>query len=560
MPLSRTNPNATIVVNDLTLRYGSITALSNVTTTVGKGRILGIVGESGSGKSTLARAILGLLPDVARITGGEILFDGADLSQMPADRLRGIRGQRITYVSQDPLRALTPTLTIGDQMTDIQYRSDIGTSEKRARAVAILERVGMPDPERRLTMYPHELSGGQRQRVSIAMAMMMRPDLLIADEATTALDATLEQEIIKLLKELQSEIGCSMLFVTHHLGVVASLCDEVVVMHRGVVKEQGTVAQVFGSPRDPYTKMLLRCDPALIAEKTRHLPITSDDPDAPIVIETGPPDRIKTAEPPVLEISDLNVTFSKSAFLGGLFGNPGYEIQAVRGAGLQLHKGETLAIVGESGSGKTTIARTVIGLQDAESGSIRFNGRELTGLSRAGYKSVRRQITFMFQDPIGSLSPRMRIGDAVVEPLRIHGIDKPNHRAEAERLLGLVGLDARFLDRYPHELSGGQARRVAVARAIALEPKLIIADEPTAGLDVSIQGEVLNLLAEIQDRTGVALLLITHNLNVVRHISDRVAIMYMGAFLEVDQTEAIFGTPRNDYTRRLIAANQHPSF
>jgi ABC-type glutathione transport system ATPase component len=560
MSLSQPNPRPTITVNDLTLEYESVRALSNVTTAVGDGRILGIVGESGSGKSTLARAILGLLPEAARITGGEILFDGMDLSHKSASQLRDLRGQRITYVSQDPLRALTPTLTIGDQMTDIQYRSGIGSSEKRTRAIAILERVGMPDPERRLSMYPHELSGGQRQRVSIAMAVMMRPDLLIADEATTALDATLEQEIIKLLRELQSEIGCSMLFVTHHLGVVASLCDDVVVMHRGEVKEQGTVAEVFGNPQDPYTKMLLRCDPAWIEEKTRHLPITSDDPDAPIVIETGPPDRIKTSEPPVLEISGLDVTFSKKAFLGGLFGDAGFEIRAVKGASLQLHKGETVAIVGESGSGKTTIARTVIGLQDADKGSVRFDGRELTRLSPAGYKSVRREITFMFQDPIGSLSPRMRVGDAVVEPLRIHGIEKPDYHAEAERLLGLVGLDANFLDRYPHELSGGQARRVAVARAIALEPKLIIADEPTAGLDVSIQGEVLNLLAEIQDRTGVAMLLITHNLNVVRHISDRVAIMFMGDFLEIGETETIFKAPRHDYTRRLIAANHHPSF
>ena len=554
------NPSATIAVNGLTLQYGSIKALSNVTTAVGKGRILGIVGESGSGKSTLARAILGLLPESARVTEGEIIFDGMDLSHMSLSQLRAIRGQRITYVSQDPLRALTPTLTIGDQMTDIQYRSGIGRAEERSRALAILERVGMPDPERRLRMYPHELSGGQRQRVSIAMAVMMKPDLLIADEATTALDATLEQEIIKLLKELQSEIGCSMLFVTHHLGVVASLCDDVVVIHHGVVKEQGAVPDVFGQPRDPYTKMLLRCDPAWIEEKTRHLPVTSDDPDAPVVIETGPPDRIKIEEPPVLEISDLNVTFSKPAFLGGLFGDAGYEIRAVKEASLALHKGETVAIVGESGSGKTTLARTVIGLQGAAGGSVRFNGRELTRLSRGAYKAVRREITFMFQDPVGSLSPRMRIGDAVVEPLRIHGVSKPDYHAEAARLLDLVGLDARFLDRYPHELSGGQARRVGVARAIALEPKLIIADEPTAGLDVSIQGEVLNLLAEIQDRTGVALLLITHNLNVVRHISDRVAIMYMGTFLEIDQTETIFSAPRNDYTRRLIAANQHPNF
>jgi peptide/nickel transport system ATP-binding protein len=552
--------DSTIAVKNLTLRYGPITALSNVTTMVGRGRILGIVGESGSGKSTLAKAILGLLPGAAQITDGEILFDGMDLSKTSSDELRALRGQRITYISQDPLRALTPTLTVGDQMTDIQYRSGINHSEKRTRAIAILDRVGMPDPERRLDMYPHELSGGQRQRVSIAMAVMMNPDLLIADEATTALDATLEQEVIKLLKELQRELGCSMLFVTHHLGVVASLCDDVVVMHHGEVKEQGTVAEVFGNPQDPYTKMLLRCDPAWIEEKTRRLPITTDDPSSPVIIEKGAVDRIKTGEEPVLSISGLNVTFDKKAFLGSLLGDPGLKIQAVQDAELILHKGETLAIVGESGSGKTTIARTIIGLQKPDRGSIRFDGRDLCGLSAQEFKPVRREVTFMFQDPIGSLSPRMRLSDSVVEPLRIHGVSKPDFRAEAARLLDLVGLGEQFLDRYPHELSGGQARRVGVARAIALKPKLIIADEPTAGLDVSIQGEVLNLLAEIQDRTGVAMLLITHNLNVVRHISDRVAIMLMGRFLETGKTELIFDAPQHDYTRRLIAANHHPTF
>jgi len=554
---ARTEP--TVAVAGLTLTYGGHAALSDVSIEIGRGRILGIVGESGSGKSTMAKAILGLLPGNAKVTAGEILFDGKDLSKMAPDDLRAIRGQRITYVSQDPLRALTPTLTIGDQMTDVLYRSGLSAAAKKKRAIEMLERVEMPDPERRLDMYPHELSGGQRQRVSIAMAVMMRPDLLIADEATTALDATLELEIIKLLKELQREIGCSMMFVTHHLGVVASLCDDVVVMHNGIVREAGEVPKVFGNPQDSYTKMLLRCDPAWIEQKTRHLPITTDDPDAPIVIESGPPDRIKNDQPPILEISDLRVTFTKKGLLDRLIGG-GFEIEAVRGVNLALSRGETLAIVGESGSGKTTVARSVIGLQKADSGSIRFSGRELLGLSASRLKPLRKEITFIFQDPIGSLSPRMRVADTVVEPLRIHKVACADREAEAERLLGLVGLGPEFLERYPHELSGGQARRVAVARAIALEPALIIADEPTAGLDVSIQGEILNLLAEIQDRTGVALLMITHNLNVVRHISDRVAIMFQGDFLEVDKTERIFDAPGHDYTRRLIAANHHPNF
>ena len=547
-------------VENLSLAYGPFAALADVCLEIKKGRILGIVGESGSGKSTLARAILGLLPDFANITAGQILFKGTDLSRLQPYQMRALRGDRISYISQDPLRALTPTLTIGAQMCDIQFRSNCNAGEKRQRALSMLKRVEMPDPERRLDMYPHELSGGQRQRVSIAMAVMMKPDLLIADEATTALDATLEVEIINLLKELQTEIGCSMLFVTHHLGVVASLCDDVAVMNQGVVLEQGTVESVFGNPQNTYTKMLLRCDPAWIEEKTRRLPTTSDDPDAPLVIETGADDRVKSDIEPVVKVSNLAVTFEKKALLGGLLGDEGYRIQAINNVDFEISQGETLAVVGESGSGKTTIARTIIGLQQVNRGSIRFAGKELTQLSPAEYKDVRKQVTFMFQDPVGALSPRMKVWQTVIEPLRIHRIPMNDDWEEAERLLNLAGLGSEFMNRYPHELSGGQARRVGVARAIALKPKLIIADEPTAGLDVSIQGEVLNLLAGIQDETGVSMMLITHNLNVVRHISDRVAIMYMGDFVEVDSTEAIFASPKHDYTRKLIAANVHPHF
>jgi ABC-type glutathione transport system ATPase component len=550
----------TLQITDFSLSYGPVQALANINMEIARGRIMGVVGESGSGKSTLARATLGLLPSIARTTSGVILFEGTDLTRLNAAQLRQIRGAKITYISQDPLRALTPTLTIGALMTDIQYRSGESRREKRRKAIETLERVGLPNPEQRLNMYPHEMSGGQRQRISIAMAVMMKPALLIADEATTALDATLELEIIRLLKELQSEIGCSMMFVTHHLGVVASLCDDVTVLRHGVVCEQGTVREVFGNPQNQYTKTLLRCDPALIEKKTRRLPTTSDDPDAPIVVETGPPDRIKTHKAPIIQIKDLDVTFRKKAFLGGLLGGDGYEIKAVKKASLSIHEGETVAVVGESGSGKTTLARAIIGLQATGGGTIRFNDQDLTQLTHSQYRPVRKDIAIMFQDPIGALSPRMRVCDVVTEPLRIHSIPKDDYRAEARHLLGLVGLDETFLDRYPHEMSGGQARRVSLARAIALEPKMIVADEPTAGLDVSIQGEILNLIAEIQDRTGVSILLITHNLNVVRHISDRVAIMYMGEFLEIGKTENIFENPQHAYTRKLIAANHHPSF
>ena len=554
-----TRDEALLRIDGLSLRYGPVPALRDVSFDVGRGRITGVVGESGSGKSTVARAILRLLPENARVSQGRIVFAGEDLLTLPEPAMRSLRGARITYIAQDPLRALIPTLSVGQHMTDIQFRDDTSVREKRERAVRMLERVEMPEPRRRLDMYPHQLSGGQRQRVAIAMAVMMRPDLLIADEATSALDATLEVQIIALLKDLQAEIDCSMIFISHHLGVVASLCDDIVVMHDGVVRERGTVREVYRNPQDPYTRILMRCDPARIESKTRRLPTAADDPDAPIIIDIGSPDRIKSGEPPVLEIESLSVSFFVGTFLDTLLLRAGKRrLRAVDNAKMSLRSGETVALVGESGSGKTTLARTVIGLQAADRGSIRFLGEELVGIERAALKSFRKDAAIMFQEPVGSLSPRMTVGSLLTEPFLVHGVEVADRTAEAVRLLEMVQLPADFVHRYPHELSGGQARRVAVARALSLSPRLIIADEPTAGLDVSIQGEVLNLLAEIQDRTGVAILIITHNLNVVRHISDRVLIMRRGEILEAGDTQAIFANPKHDYTRQLIAANHHP--
>lgn len=552
--------NILLEVDNLNLYYGPFQALKDVSFKVKKGTILGIVGESGSGKSTVTSAILKLLPTVANVKSGKILFDGSDMAVLNDRRMRDIRGAKISYVSQDPMRALTPTLTIGQQMTDIQFRNNIGLVAKKEKAIEMLEHVGMPEPHRRMNMFPHELSGGQLQRVSIAMAVMMQPELLIADEPTTALDATLEVQIIDLLKKLQKEIGCTMIFVTHHLGVVSSLCDDVVVMHNGYVRECGNVVDVFNNPQHEYTKKLLRCDPALIEEKTRLLPTMSDSLDDKIVINTGPENRIAAKAKPVLAVDSLRVTFSKNKLLRKLLGNSwGYYVQAVKGVGFDVKQGETVALVGESGSGKTTLARSIMGLQTVDDGSIRYLGTELTGLSEMQFRTYRKDIMMMFQDPVGSLSPRMKVGPLIAEPMKIHNLNYVDHMERVQELLEMVGLGPEFMARYPHELSGGQARRVGVARALALSPKLIIADEPTAGLDVSVQGEVLNLLARIQDKTGVSILIITHNLNVVRHLSDRVLIMYMGEFVETGPTDQIFANPKHEYTQQLIAANHHPA-
>ncbi|MEM7169429.1 MAG: ABC transporter ATP-binding protein [Pseudomonadota bacterium] len=554
-----TSVDKVLEVCGLTVEYAGKPATKSVDMRVEKGRIVGVVGESGSGKSTLISAVIGLLPTSARIAKGSIFFGGRDLARLSPNDFRDVRGRRISMVSQDPLSALNPVLTVGEHLMDIQFRESISNSQKRERAIEALESVHMPDPESRLSMYPHELSGGQKQRVSIAMAIMMKPELLIADEPTTALDATLEVEIIALLKELQRDIGCAMIFVTHHLGVVASLCDDVVVMYDGVVEESGTVQEVFRHPQSSYTSKLLRCDPAQIAEKCRRLP-TMHTPDEKVVEDKDSARRrIAFDEEPILKIDDLVVKFRKPFALSNILDrSQPSEIIAVNNVCLNLARGETLAIVGESGSGKTTLIRSIMQLVRAQSGTIEFAGRSTLNTSRKNLNSVRRDIALVFQDPIGSLSPRMTVGNCVREALR-HGAAQPESELhEIERLLTLVGLGVEFAQRYPHELSGGQARRVCVARALAQEPKMIIADEPTAGLDVSIQGEILNLLAELQDELQLPILIVTHNLNVVRHISDRMVIMLMGKIVEHGPTEEIFLNPQHDYTRRLLDSNHHP--
>ncbi len=544
-------------VEELAVRYGPVPAVNWVSFELERNQVLGVVGESGSGKSTMIWALTRLLPEAAHISSGAVWFDGQDLLRLEQDALRALRGTRISYISQDPLSALTPSLTIGRQMMDVLYREPWSQKEKWARAVDALDWVSLPDPQGRMHMYPYELSGGQRQRVSIAMALMLAPDLVLADEPTTALDATLEVEILALLRRLQEETESSVVFVTHHLGVVSSLCDDVLVMNKGDVREAGKVSRVFTDPHDNYTRMLLRCDPARIEQSTRRLPTMADDLDAEVPIYQGPADRIKTADAPVLEIENLSVTFKRSTGLPSWLGGQVQVIDAVRDVSLSVQRGETLAIVGESGSGKTTLARCILGLTRPKSGCIKVAGLTMNRRNRDILRQVRAKTAMMFQDPTGSLSPRVTVGEQVVEPLIVQGIKGVNLRNRALELLSQVGLGPEFAGRYPHELSGGQARRVGVARALALEPELIIADEPTAGLDVSIQGDVLNLLNQVQERAGVAILIITHNMSVVRHCADRVVVLLQGQVVETGAAADLFARPANDYTKALIAAAQH---
>ncbi|MEM6659076.1 MAG: ABC transporter ATP-binding protein [Pseudomonadota bacterium] len=528
---------------------GPFHALKNVSFNVPENTIVGIVGESGCGKSTLINSILGLLADNGRIDSGDIEFEGQDLTRLDATAMRALRGPRISAVFQDPMGALNPVLSVGEQMRNIQYRDDRSKADKDARSVEMLEAVKIPNASEALARYPHEFSGGMKQRIAIAMALMMRPGLLIADEPTTALDATLEVVTLDLLKELQEQIGCSVLFISHHLGVIAELCDEVAVMYGGEVVERGTTQQVFHNPRHDYTRRLLECDPANQRERTRRLPTMNDEPGS-FQPQPAPPAPVRSAdEKPLLTVRDAEVTFTNSSLFNKRI------IRGVDGVSFDLYAGETIGLVGESGSGKTTLARATARLNAISGGSITFEGQTVHSLGPSDMRGLRRDISMMFQDPIGSLSPRMKVKDLVAEPFRIHRVSGIDLDAEISRLLTLAGLGPEFADRFPHQLSGGQARRVGVARAIALRPKLIIADEPTAGLDVSVQGGVLNLLNDLREELDLAMIFITHNLNVVRHVADRIAVMYQGKIVEMGDAEDIFGSPAHDYTKKLLSAN-----
>lgn len=551
------NKNNLIKIKDLSINFGKTSAVKQADIIIKQSDIMGLVGESGSGKSTLANSIIGLLPHSANIIEGTMEFEGRDMFKFTKNQWQELRGREISYVSQDPMSALNPTLSIGRQMVDIQHRIDNTNQIKLKNALNALEQVRMPNAKSRLDMYPHELSGGQKQRVCIAMAIMSRPKLLIADEVTTALDATLEVQIINLLKDLQSDIGCAMLFVTHHLTVVEALCNEVTVMYNGNIRETGSVQKVFSNPSDSYTKGLLLCDPARIPEKCRRLPVMSKPELKSIADPELDKTRIDTSAKPALLVNNLNVKFTMPrSFTELLLGRSKKSIEAVKDASFSIAIGETVALVGESGSGKSTIARSVFQIVEAQSGKVMFDNIDLLQATPNQMQAAKTHMSMMMQDPIGSLSPRLTIGEALIEPYLITGKSSEiNLRNETNRLLELVGLPSEFSKKYPHELSGGQARRVCVARALALNPKLVIADEPTAGLDVSIQGEVFNLLASLREKMKLSILIITHNLHVVRHLADRIIIIYQGQIVETGNTETIMSNPSHHYTKKLLAAN-----
>lgn len=539
-----------VEVSDLTISFdgaGGARAVDGLSFTLEEGAALGVVGESGSGKSASAYALLGLHRGTGARVGGSIRVAGVDVQAADDAALRALRGAKAAMVFQDPLSSLDPYYAVGDQIAEV-YRVHTRASGRaaRARAVDVLDRVGIPDAARRSRSRPHEFSGGMRQRALIAMALACEPRLLIADEPTTALDVTVQAQILDLLHSLRRETGMGLLLVTHDVGVAAESVDEVLVMQSGREVERGPVAEVLGAPLQPYTRELLAAVPRVDAKRPEPVPVP-----AARVADAGDPrpaaavPRVAQTGEPLLEAIDLRREFGRGRS----------RVTAVDGVSLTVHPGETLGIVGESGSGKTTLGRMLVRLLDPTAGRLHYRGTEIGSLSDKALRPHRRELQMVFQDPVASLNPRRSIGESVADPLRAAGaLDDTRIRARVQELLERVGLDPDRYDRYPHEFSGGQRQRVGIARALAADPKLIVCDEPVSALDVTTQAQVTALLAELQRELGLGLVFIAHDLAVVRQVSDRVAVMRQGRIVEQGSVDEVYGAPQDPYTRQLLAA------
>jgi peptide/nickel transport system ATP-binding protein len=494
--------------------------------------ILCIVGESGSGKSLTARAVIGLLPKPrVRVVGGSIRMDGEDLVSASEARMRDIRGSAISMIFQEPMTALNPVMTIGNQIDEVfRFHVSMRRKERRERTLALLDDVHLPDPAHIMRAYPHELSGGQRQRSMIAMALALDPKILIADEPTTALDVTTQAQILKLIKEMQTAHNTGVLFITHDFGVVADIADRVAVMQQGKLVETGTVDDVLNNPQHSYTQALIDAVPSL----------------------TPRPPRDQSAKQ-VLQVDRLTKVFRSGGGILGL-GGAVRTVTAASDVTFELRHGETLGIVGESGSGKSTVARCIVRLIDADSGKILLNGTDLSPLDRAAMRPFRSSIQMMFQDPYASLNPRTRVGRIIMQGPLLQGVSPEEAQARARELLSVVGLDDRAYDRFPHEFSGGQRQRIGIARALAMNPDVLVADEPVSALDVSIQAQILRLLDEIRERMSLSMIFITHDLRVAAQVCDRIAVMRYGEIVETGATAKVFSDPQAPYTKELLAA------
>ena len=580
-----------------------VSAVENVSFTVDAGETLALVGESGCGKTVSSLAIMRLIPrSNGRISAGRVMFEDQDLLQLADDELRSVRGDQIAMVFQEPMTSLNPAFTVGQQISlAVRAHRTCSRSEAKARTLEVLDRVGIPDSARRLDDYPHTFSGGMRQRAMIAMALACEPKLLIADEPTTALDVTVQAQIIELLRSLRDETGMSVVFVTHDLGLVADLCDRVAVMYAGQVVEQAAVEHLFRRPRHPYTEGLLASMPQMatpgkrltiipgqvpppgsIAAGCRFrsrcsyvIPPCEDDPIPLVSLDDGGsarcirheqlvlrppvaaqgPEAAVTAPPPREPLLDVRGLKKQFPVTSGVLRRVRGHVRAVDGVDLSVGVGETLGLVGESGSGKSTVARLVLRLVDPSGGSVMIEGRDLAKLGGNDLRRAREHMQMVFQDPYSSLDPRATIGASVGEPLTIHrGLRGRAREERVAELLDLVGIGPHLVRRYPYEFSGGQRQRIAVARALALEPRLLVCDEPVSALDVSTQSQVINLLADLQERLGLAYLFIAHDLSVVRHISHRIAVMYLGRIVETGPASEVYLRPTHPYTEALLSA------
>ena len=550
---------------------GEVEVVRGASLRVPAGRTVALVGESGSGKSITAQSILGILPQVAKITGGHIWFrehaddEPLDLAALKDDSSKRLelRGGKISIIFQEPMTSLSPLHTVGDQIEEaLRLHRDIARPEREATVIEMLDMVGFPNPQAAFRMYPMELSGGLRQRAVIAMALICHPALVIADEPTTALDVSMQAKILALLKSLQDRLKMAVLLITHDLGVVANLADEVVVMYHGRIMEAGTVEDIFRDPRHPYLKALLHAVPDLSMPYDERLQaIREIDPEIPAAMRGEARARIERSQTPLLEVRGLSKTFVTKK-TGGLFSRDKTEVRAVDDVNFDVRRGECFGLVGESGCGKTTTLKMIVRALTPDEGSITFDdgtvrervhklsGRELT--------HFRRRIQMVFQDPFSSLSPRQTVLNILREPMQVHGLGtRREQRLYAEELMRLVGLQPSYLGRYPHSFSGGQRQRIGIARALALRPDLLVCDEPVSALDVSVQAQVLNLLRKLQDELGLTTVFISHNLAVVRYVADRIGVMYRGQLVEVADKRDLFENPVHPYTRSLLAVVPH---
>ena len=555
-------PKKILEVKNLSIAFGtrkkSTEVVHDISFSISKNEILGIVGESGSGKSVTSLSIMGLLPDKTSQKKGEILFDSKNLIKENSKNLRSIRGKEIAMIFQEPMSALNPSIICGLQVSEIlRLHLNYSPSKAKKETLLLFEKVKLPRPRDLYNSYPHQISGGQMQRVMIAMAIACKPKLLIADEPTTALDVTVQKEIILLLKEIQKETKMSLLFISHDLGLVSEIADKVVVMYQGNIVEEGSVNQIFKFPKNDYTKALLASRPSLEVRLEKLPTIASLSDKSFNANEVTPLHRALKhkniyTKAPLLEVLNLKKEYYSNA---GLFRKKKV-IKAVDEVSFKVFEGETLGLVGESGCGKSTLGKSILQLEESTSGSIKYKGKELTKLSSTEVRKLRKEIQLIFQDPYSSLNPRMIIGEALIEPMKVHGIGK-NQRARKNKvmeLLNRVGLDDSYYHRYPHELSGGQRQRVGIARTIAMEPKLVVCDESVSALDISVQAQVLNLLNELKEDFGFTYIFISHDLAVVKFMADQLLVMMEGKIEEIGDADEIYANPTKEYTKRLIAA------